>query len=208
VSDVPPQPPGDPYGAPTPPPPPPPPGGYPPPAGGYPPPAGGYPPQPGGYPPPAGGYPPPAGYPGYTPPVGYSGTLAEWPQRALGLLIDFVPAIVIAIIGVVLPTVLGLLLDLVVAAYGIWLAVQFGQVGSTPGMRVVGLRGISEKTGQPIGGGMGFVRSIAHIVDSLICYIGWLFPLWDSKKQTIGDKLVGTVVVTVPKQKWSLTPTT
>ena len=199
MSDVPPQP-GDPYGAPTPPPPPPPPGGYPPPAGGYP-------QQPGGYPPPAGGYPPAAGYPSYTPPVGYSGTLAEWPQRALALLINFVPAIVIDIIAFALPGVLRVLLFLVVAVYGIWLAIQFGQVGSTPGMRVVGLRGISEKTGQPIGGGMGFVRSIAHIVDSLICYIGWLFPLWDSKKQTIGDKLVGTVVVTVPKQGWSLTPT-
>lgn len=197
MSDVPPQP-GDPYGAPTPPPPPP---------GGYPPPSGGYPPQPGGYPPPAGGYPPPAGYPGYTPPAGPAGTLAEWPQRALALLIDFVPAIVIDIIAFVLPGALRFLLFLVVAAYGIWLAIQFGQVGSTPGMRVIGLRGISEKTGQPIGGGMGFLRSIAHIVDSLICYIGWLFPLWDSKKQTIADKLVGTVVVTAPKQKWSLTPT-
>ena len=38
------------------------------------------------------------------------------------------------------------------------------------------------------------VRTIAHIVDSIICYIGWLFPLWDPKRQTIADKLVKTVV--------------
>jgi hypothetical protein len=26
----------------------------------------------------------------------------------------------------------------------------------------------------------------------LICYIGWLFPLWDAKRQTIGDKIMTT----------------
>jgi uncharacterized RDD family membrane protein YckC len=42
---------------------------------------------------------------------------------------------------------------------------------------------------------MGVVRTIAHIVDSIICYIGWLFPLWDPKRQTLADKIVKTVVV-------------
>jgi uncharacterized RDD family membrane protein YckC len=36
-------------------------------------------------------------------------------------------------------------------------------------------------------------------VDAIICYIGFLFPLWDSKKQTIADKIVKSVVVVVPK---------
>ena len=44
------------------------------------------------------------------------------------------------------------------------------------------------------------MRQLAHIVDSLICYIGWLFPLWDAKRQTIGDKIMGTVVVKDPAQ--------
>jgi uncharacterized RDD family membrane protein YckC len=42
---------------------------------------------------------------------------------------------------------------------------------------------------------MAFVRDIAHIVDSVICFVGYLFPLWDSKRQTLADKIVGTVVV-------------
>jgi hypothetical protein len=42
---------------------------------------------------------------------------------------------------------------------------------------------------------MAFVRDLAHIVDSVICYVGFLFPLWDAKKQTLADKIVKTVVV-------------
>ena len=52
---------------------------------------------------------------------------------------------------------------------------------------------------------MGVVRTIAHIIDSFICYIGWLFPLWDTQRQTIADKLVKTVVLTnQPKQSFSV----
>ena len=48
---------------------------------------------------------------------------------------------------------------------------------------------------------MAFVRDIAHILDSIICGlpIGWLWPLWDAKRQTWADKVMKTVVVTTPK---------
>jgi len=100
-------------------------------------------------------------------------------------------------------TFLGVLLGL---GGSVFLAVQLGQYGSTPGMRMIGLRCVSETTGQPIGAGMGVVRMLAHFIDTIICYVGWLFPLWDSKRQTLADKVIGTVVVTVPKQRLSLTP--
>jgi hypothetical protein len=52
---------------------------------------------------------------------------------------------------------------------------------------------------------MGVVRHFAHIIDSLICYIGWLFPLWDAQRQTIADKLVKTLVVAnQPKLSFSV----
>jgi hypothetical protein len=31
---------------------------------------------------------------------------------------------------------------------------------------------------------MCFVRQLAHYVDSLLCYLGWLWPIWDAKRQT------------------------
>ena len=42
---------------------------------------------------------------------------------------------------------------------------------------------------------MAFVRDLAHIVDSVICYIGYLFPLWDARRQTFADKIMSTVVL-------------
>ena len=41
---------------------------------------------------------------------------------------------------------------------------------------------------------MSFVRQLLHIVDS-ICYIGYLWPLWDRKRQTFADKILKTVVL-------------
>jgi hypothetical protein len=37
-------------------------------------------------------------------------------------------------------------------------------------------------------------------VDTIICYIGWLFPLWDAKRQTIADKIMSTVCVPLNPQ--------
>ncbi|MDQ1423726.1 MAG: hypothetical protein QOD72_1224, partial [Acidimicrobiaceae bacterium] len=36
----------------------------------------------------------------------------------------------------------------------------------------------------------------AHVADSIICGIGYLFPLWDVKRQTLADKIMKTVVTT------------
>ena len=40
-----------------------------------------------------------------------------------------------------------------------------------------------------------FVRKLAHILDALPCYVGYLWPLFDAKKQTFADKVMNTVVV-------------
>jgi uncharacterized protein DUF2752/RDD family protein len=60
---------------------------------------------------------------------------------------------------------------------------------------LLGLRLVGDKTGEPVGAGLAFARDICHLVDSVICYVGWLFPLWDAKRQTIADKIVSTVVL-------------
>lgn len=147
---------------------------------------------------------------GTSAPMGAPTQLADWGQRAVGWLIDFVILLAGYIIGFVFALakvpLLAILFYLAMAAVAIWFSVQVGQTGQSPGMRVAGIKAIGKQTGEPIGGAMGFVRSICHFVDSLICYIGWLFPLWDQDRQTIADKIVGTVVVTVPKQGFKLTP--
>ena len=62
----------------------------------------------------------------------------------------------------------------------------------------MGIRLVKVSTGQPMGAGLCFVRQLAHYVDSLVCYLGWLWPLWDSRNQTLADKIMNTVVIIQP----------
>jgi uncharacterized RDD family membrane protein YckC len=172
----PPAPPSAPGGSSAPPPPPPPP-------------AAGYAPPP---PPPAAGYGQPT--PGYG--AAPQAALAEWPKRAYAALIDFVgPWILVGLIyrG---STALGAILWLGALAWGIYNAYLGGQTGQSYGKKIAGTRLLLEATGQPPGGGLGIGRFFLHILDSIPCYIGYLWPLWDAKKQTFADKIVKTLVVT------------
>jgi len=185
----------------TPPPPPPPDYGAPPPSYGTPPPQYGTPPPQYGAPPPQYGAPPPQyGTPpaysgGIDQPVGYSGPpLASWIQRVGGYLIDF---LIIFIPSFILGVATGsrVVYDIVALIIGIVIAYMNGATGQSPGKRLVGLRLIKAQDGQLLGGLMGIVRAICHILDSVACLIGWFWPLWDAKRQTFADKIVGTVVV-------------
>jgi uncharacterized RDD family membrane protein YckC len=197
-------------------------GGYPPPPPprGYPPP-----PQQGGYPPPppgAPGYPPASPPPGTALP---KEAYTPWITRVLGYLIDIVPAAVVIGIGAGIAfgtadnecvsnggeydygvdctsnmTAFGMIIYILayvlVFAYGIWnWGYRQGTTGQSIGKSVMKFKVISEKTGQPIGFGLSIVRQIAHAVDSIVCYIGWLFPLWDAKRQTLADKIMTTICV-------------
>ncbi len=192
--------------------PPPPPGDYPPP-GSYPPP-GNYPPP--GYP--SGYYaPPPAGFlpkEAYTP--WHTRVIAYLIDMVIpGILAGIGQGVMIATgtntcidtsgdtggIGIACtsqPTGLGLTIAVVfglaAAIFGIWnYGYRQGTTGSSIGKSVMKFKVVSEKTGQPIGFGLSIVRQLAHLLDAIICNIGYLFPLWDAKRQTIADKVMSTV---------------
>ncbi|MFD8819960.1 RDD family protein [Streptomyces sp. NPDC059627] len=170
----------------------------------------GYPQQPGyqqapqGVPPQQGyGYPQQPGYPqqggyGY-PQQGYGATppYANWGQRFGGTIVDglvFLVPYIIVIVGRNNGAIraIGVLAILGVA---IWQLIMEGRTGQTVGKKALGIRLVKEATGQPIGVGMAFVRRIAHFLDSLACYLGWLWPAWDAKRQTFADKVCGTIVI-------------
>jgi uncharacterized RDD family membrane protein YckC len=174
------------------------------------PPYGSTPPQPGyGQPQPGYGQPPYGGpqpgygqQPGYPPQPGYgyqaapTFAYAGWGSRVLGALIDY---FVLFIIGGILigarAGAIGLIVDLIGLVWALYNAYQGGATGQSYGKKIAGIRLLREATGQPIGGGLGIGRYFLHIVDSIPCYVGYLWPLWDSKKQTFADKIVGSVVV-------------
>lgn len=150
---------------------------------------------------------------------------AAWPQRALAYLIDAaicaIPGYVLMMIGGVLSagsatidpntgavtaggSVIGTLIGLVGYALMIGLVVwnmiiKQGNTGQSIGKAKVGIKLISEQTGQPLGPLMTFVRMLVHVVDQIPCFIGFFWPLWDPKRQTFADKILNTVVIPAPK---------
>ena len=149
--------------------------------------------------PPGYGYPPP----GYGAPQQWGGPrLASWGQRVGAYLIDFVlPFAVAVILGAVVGAVSDALGALVLGlgyvaafAFVIWNLVRQGTTGQTVGKKQLGLRLLGEETGQPVGAGLSIGRYFVHVLDALPCYVGFLFPLWDPKRQTFADKLLKTVV--------------
>lgn len=130
----------------------------------------------------------------------YSGVPAsqysDWIHRVGAYVIDVVPIVVLYfIVGTIGSTIVLLLAMLVALAYTAWNRWIMGGQGQSLGKKALNMKLVSEETGQPIGTLNAFLRDICHIIDSVICYIGYLFPLWDAKRQTIADKLMKTVVV-------------
>jgi uncharacterized RDD family membrane protein YckC len=121
---------------------------------------------------------------------------ANWGQRVGAYLIDVAPTVLLVIILARISVslwVLGWLVSLGWTIYNRWYL--GGTTGQSIGKLALSIRLVSEETGQPVGMLMAFVRDICHVVDSIICYIGFLFPLWDAKRQTLADKIVKTVVI-------------
>lgn len=147
--------------------------------------------------------PPPASAPGF----GYGSAptqqLASWPIRVASYLIDglvvAIPGGIVYGVGASIGGGTGALLMLVgtLVYLGVWVwnsGIKQGTTGQSIGKGVVGTRLVSEETGQPVGTGMSLVRYLLHVLDSF-CLIGYLWPLWDEKRQTFADKIVKTLVV-------------
>lgn len=76
-----------------------------------------------------------------------------------------------------------------------------GRTGYSLGKQIVGIKLIKESTAEPIGGWLAFGRQFLHLLDEIPFFLGFLWPLWDEKKQTFADKIVGSVVIVAPKPK-------
>ncbi|HEV2372314.1 MAG TPA: RDD family protein [Streptosporangiaceae bacterium] len=123
---------------------------------------------------------------------------ANWIQRVGAYLIDYIIYAVPLFIGFAIRGAveyLFILIALGILVYNRWY--MMGTTGQSWGKKALNVKLVSENTGEPMGAVMAFVRDIAHIVDAIICYVGFLFPLWDAKRQTLADKIMSTVVVDV-----------
>lgn len=149
-----------------------------------------------------------------------SPSYAPWWRRVLALVLDevvaYVPYTLAGVYALLtaewtvdaygyaqrLPTQTGAVVSLVGAcltlALWVWSRwVLQARTGQSLGKRALGIRLVSEDTGTPPSVWMCLVRDVGHVLDSFVLCLGYLWPLWDAKRQTFSDKAVHTVVVRV-----------
>jgi hypothetical protein len=122
-------------------------------------------------------------------------------------LIDYVaPAIVLNLLlslgavtgGMAWRLVLAVVGSLGILGFGIWNSGYLqGTTGRSVGRWVARTKLVMIGNGQPVGFGRSLTRQICH---GLEFGIGYLWPLWDGKRQTFADKIVGTVVIRVDSE--------
>ena len=147
--------------------------------------------------------------------------LAHWGRRAAGALVDaalLLPFYLVAGVGGGLAqesgffvTALGLLVTLVgwvgVVGFAIWNhLIKQGRTGRTIGKGLVGIKLVTKDAASAndaagdaagdasVGVPVALIRQVLHVLDAF-CLLGYLWPLWDEKRQTFADKIVGTLVV-------------
>jgi serine/threonine-protein kinase len=74
--------------------------------------------------------------------------------------------------------------------------ILMGVTGQSWGKMLTGTRLVSARTGEPLGVGRTIVRDMCHAAD-FVLVIGAFFPLFDARRQSLADKIAGSVVVNV-----------
>jgi uncharacterized RDD family membrane protein YckC len=140
--------------------------------------------------------------------------LAAWWKRGGALVIDSVPTWIIygfavAIYGesqasvengttsfnVNVSGTPGFVTLLLILAWGVvnWWWLQ-GTIGQTIGKKLLGIAVYRAGTTEPTGMPTSIGRYFARIFDTLPCFLGLLWPLWDQEKRTFADMMASTRV--------------
>jgi uncharacterized RDD family membrane protein YckC len=131
-----------------------------------------------------------------------SEALADFGARVISFLVDCaVPVVVLNLLlslgALTGPAawylVLAVLGCLGLVGFGVWNSGYLqGTTGRSLGRRLARTKLVTIETGQPLGFGRALRRQLCH---GLEFGIGYLWPLWDSQRQTFADKIVGAVVI-------------
>jgi len=93
-----------------------------------------------------------------------------------------------------LPTVVSLALAL---AFFLIMWVNFD--GATPGKKLMAIK-IVKADGSKVSYPVAFIRYIGYLLSAFVFMLGYLWIIWDKKKQGWHDKIAGTVVVKTSEQ--------
>lgn len=127
--------------------------------------------------------------------------LASWPLRFAAGAIDYLPlALLVSIFSAAHVAGVGWFFAIVaLCANNVYMQ---GMTGQSLGKRVVGIRLVTAVNSGPTqfdlvypGIGCCLGRQLAHIIDTLVLYLGWLRPLWERQYRTWADTIAHTVVL-------------
>jgi uncharacterized RDD family membrane protein YckC len=144
--------------------------------------------------------------------IDFDPSLADFGQRAVGLLVDLVilclwmvPGIALILTGSTALVLLGLALMAAgfVAATAIY-ARAVSARGKSLGNRVAGTTVVDARNGRMIGAGEAGLRYVIRFLVSIIFFIGFFMAFGDSQRRTFHDKVAGTVVIRPPRASWSI----
>lgn len=77
----------------------------------------------------------------------------------------------------------------------VWYRFKWEGAGGSPLRRAMGVWIVDETTLEPIGTRRGFIRALVRLVSEVVFYLGYVWMIWDPKRQTWHDKAVRSIVV-------------
>lgn len=98
--------------------------------------------------------------------------------------------------GSTLGTFVQVVMGLLALSYWFWnKGYREGTTGKSLGKQLLGYTTVNDLTQEPLGARWACIRVILLWVDFIICYIGVLWPLWDTQRQTLlSDRFTSAVV--------------
>lgn len=148
------------------------------------------------------------------PPMGATGTYASWISRVLAYLVDGliagIPAMVLAFIATFVggssdatdsAVFTGAGVSILVLAAVVSLAISIwnygfkqGTTGQTVGKGVMDITVVTDD-GQYLGVGMSILRTILMSVLGSLCFLNYLWPLFDDRNRAWHDMIVNSLVL-------------
>lgn len=136
--------------------------------------------------------------------------LAGWHIRAAALAVDVLPGLAVvmtmALVWLAVPAQgpwwWASLSVLVAAALATMAnrAILPAYLGWSLGRALLGIE-VVQSDGAAVGPGRLMLRELAHLLDTLSVFVGWLWPLWDSRRRTFADLLLRTEVRCVDRER-------
>jgi Mce-associated membrane protein len=122
---------------------------------------------------------------------------APWPRRAAAYLIDVAVLVPLALVAAFVSSgkvqFWCIVANIALLVLNRWVLPAWN--GRTIGRAAMRIQLVGVKTHKPVHIGTAFARDIAHALDTLTLFIGWIRPLWQDQHQTIADSLLDSTVI-------------